>query len=145
MKTLQHKTTENINKLNLVTEYEMGNKRPKILVVEDEPLNQKIARINLETMGYDVVIANDGFEALKKFDSSYDFILMDIGLPEMDGMEVTRRIREIELSLNSHVIIIAATAFGNSYKTPCLEAGMDDFLTKPLFEEELEAVLNKYR
>ena len=145
MKTLQHKTTENINKLNLVTEYEMGNKRPKILVVEDEPLNQKIARINLETMGYEVVIANDGFEALKKFDSSYDFILMDIGLPEMDGMEVTRRIREIELSLNSHVIIIAATAFGNSYKTPCLEAGMDDFLTKPLFEEELEAVLNKYR
>ncbi|CAM4401219.1 MAG: Sensor histidine kinase RcsC [Legionellaceae bacterium] len=145
MKTLQHKTTENIIKLNLVTEYAMENKRPKILVVEDEPLNQKIARINLETMGYEVVIANDGFEALKKFDSSYDFILMDIGLPEMDGMEVTRRIREIELSLNSHVIIIAATAFGNSYKTPCLEAGMDDFLTKPLFEEELEAVLKKYR
>ncbi|CAM4374795.1 MAG: Sensor histidine kinase RcsC [Legionellaceae bacterium] len=70
---------------------------------------------------------------------------MDVGLPDMDGIEVARCIREKELSLNSHVIIIAATAFGDTVYESCIAAGMDDFLTKPLFEKELEAVLNKYR
>ncbi|CAM4396763.1 MAG: Sensor histidine kinase RcsC [Legionellaceae bacterium] len=143
------KTLENNQQINTITSQHMvmdfSMRRPKILVVEDEPLNQKVARITLDMMGYDVVVAGNGYEALNAFDESYDFILMDIGLPDIDGMEVTRRIREKELSLNSHVFIIAATASGKSFKEPCLEAGMDDFLMKPLFQEDLEAVLNKYR
>jgi CheY-like chemotaxis protein len=112
----------------------------KILVVEDNLLNQKVARIFLEDMDYQVEIAASGKEALAMFDGSYSLILMDVGLPDIDGIEITQKIRERET--NTHIPIIACTANGNIYRSKCLEAGMDGFILKPIMLDELKQILD---
>lgn len=116
----------------------------KILVVEDNPINQKVAQLFLKNLGYEADIAADGQQALAMFKHGYFLILMDVGLPDIDGLEITQRIRKIERSNGGHITIIAATANGESYRQMCLDAGMDDFMTKPILLGELEKILAKY-
>lgn len=115
----------------------------KILVVEDNIINQKVAKIMLEDLGYVVDIAASGKEALYLTAThKYTLILMDVGLPDMDGLEITRKIRAQEN--DDHIPIIACTANGDSYRDKCLQAGMDDFTLKPIMLDELKQVLAKY-
>lgn len=106
--------------------------KPKILVVEDEPINQTVVRLFLKEQGYGFDIASSGEAALTLFSNQvYAAILMDIGLPGIDGLETTRCIRALEKSCDKRIPIIACTANGLEYKPKCLEAGMDDFSVKP--------------
>lgn len=114
-----------------------------ILVVEDNQINQKIARIFLEDAGYKVDIAANGKEAISHANKKqYDLILMDIGLPDIDGIEVTKHIRKIKNS--PHVPIIALTASGEDYREKCLDAGMNDFILKPIMKDALHKAISKY-
>ncbi|MDP1834907.1 MAG: response regulator [Chlamydiales bacterium] len=119
----------------------------KILLVEDYFINQEIVQDMLELMECTVDIAEDGAEAIKKFDAkSYDLILMDIQLPEKDGYEVTRTIRTREQTEDKKpVTIVALTANAMvGDKEKCIEAGMNDYIAKPIELAILESVLKKY-
>lgn len=124
----------------------------KILLVEDNELNQEVARTILEESGLDVEIANDGLEAVEKIiaaeDDRYDIVLLDIQMPQMDGYEATKRIRAMKESIKSKIPIIAMTA--NAFdddKKRALMAGMDGHVAKPIDVSELmkalSAVLNR--
>ncbi|MCP3944933.1 MAG: response regulator [Desulfobacteraceae bacterium] len=109
-----------------------------ILLVEDNPVNQKMTCMMLSKAGYTVEVAGDGKQALELFKNTqdgYDLILMDINMPKMDGVEATRQIRSYELKFKpgTRVPILALTAnVLDDFKQKCLGAGMDDFLTKPI-------------
>jgi CheY-like chemotaxis protein len=118
----------------------------KILVVEDDPISQRVTRLMLEHHGYRVDIAQTGNIALKRFSlQQYLLIFMDMGLPDMPGTEVTQRIRYLEKQQGREPIpIIALTAHSESAKKQCLQAGMNDFMNKPLLETNLKAMLVKW-
>ncbi|OGU14695.1 MAG: hypothetical protein A2076_08285 [Geobacteraceae bacterium GWC2_53_11] len=113
--------------------------RLKILLAEDVPINQELARIMLEKSGHTVTIAANGLEAVQLFQAQqFDLIFMDMQMPEMDGLQATRTIRELETSSGRHIPIIAMTANAlESDRVKCREAGMDDFIPKPLRREIL--------
>ena len=110
----------------------------RILVVEDTEANYTVFSIFLTKAGYKVERANSGWEAIENFANS-DLILMDIGLPEIDGLETTRRIREVEKKKSlRHVPILALTAHVlPGYRESCLEAGCSGYLTKPIRRQTL--------
>jgi hypothetical protein len=114
-----------------------------ILLAEDNLVNQKLAVAILEKWGHRVVLANNGIEALAQFDRQiFDVILMDMQMPQMGGLEATRLIREQEVGTGLHTPIIAMTANAmNEDRQRCLDAGMDDYLSKPLNTEKLRALL----
>jgi CheY-like chemotaxis protein len=105
----------------------------KILLVEDNLINQKITLLTLDPLVNSIDTALNGKEALDKFGlNKYDLILMDIQMPVMNGLEAAEKIRVLESSTGSHIPIIAITAnamIGDQEK--CLSAGMDDYITKP--------------
>ncbi|MGM0667774.1 MAG: response regulator, partial [Bacteroidota bacterium] len=115
-------------------------------LVEDNVTNQKIVTISLGSKVKNIDTALDGKEALDMFGkSNYDVILMDIRLPVMDGITVSRKIRDIEASTSKHTPIIAITAnamIGD--KENCLSAGMDDYLSKPFQPQRLLDLISKY-
>ncbi len=117
----------------------------KILVVEDVEIAQKMAKITLVGLGCSVDVAEAGQKVLEMFkENEYDLIFMDIGLPDISGVEVTKEIRKIE-DKKSHVPIVALTAnCDESYKTICLEAGIDDFMLKPLTKDNALTMLDKF-
>jgi PAS domain S-box-containing protein len=122
----------------------------KILVVEDNMVNRKVAHFMLEKKGHDLTAVENGKEALNVMESKiFDLILMDIQMPVMDGFEATAAIREREKTTGTHIPIIAMTAHAmKGDREKCLEAGMDDYVTKPLNPEEVfqrieEAMQNK--
>ncbi|MBU0680966.1 MAG: cache domain-containing protein [Proteobacteria bacterium] len=104
------------------------------LLVEDDEINQKMTVRLLKKAGHTVTVAASGHQALALLAATtFDFILMDVQMPEMDGLETTALIRAKERSLGTHTPIIAFTAFAfQEDKARCLEAGMDDYLSKPL-------------
>ncbi|MGB5099930.1 MAG: response regulator [Methanothrix sp.] len=109
-----------------------------ILIVDDCEVNRKVASLMLKKLGHDVDFATNGIEAIEALEhQSYDAILMDIQMPEMDGIEATKIIRQ---RWNNRPKIIAATAQAICLDA-CLEAGVDDFLTKPLKIEKLRAAI----
>jgi len=110
-----------------------------ILLAEDNPVNQKLAVRLLEKEGHRISLANNGVEALEfSGTNGYDLILMDVQMPKMDGLESTRRIREREKSTGAHVPIIAMTAHAmQGDRERCLEAGMDDYISKPINTKQL--------
>jgi CheY-like chemotaxis protein len=115
----------------------------RVLLAEDGLVNQKVATSLLQRRGHEVVIAQNGREAVDAVSrEAFDVVLMDMLMPEMDGLEATAAIREMERHTGRHVPIIAMTA--NAMKDDrerCLEVGMDGFLTKPVKPRELyEAV-----
>ncbi len=118
----------------------------KILLVEDNLINQKVASHSIKKNGHQLDIANDGIEAVKKFeDNEYDLILMDIQMPNMNGYEATQAIRKIEQEENKKAIkIIAMTANAlKGEREKCLELGMDGYLSKPFKQEALVNVINQ--
>ena len=120
-----------------------GNLR--ILLVEDNVTNQKVALLLLKRAGYTAAVANNGVEALQALaQEMYHCILMDVQMPEMDGMEATRQIRKRWPGAHERPYIIAMTAHAiEGYRERCLEAGMDDYVTKPVRSEDLQAALNR--
>ncbi len=116
-----------------------------ILIVEDNPINQKLARRLLEKQGYSVEVADNGREAIQKWTAGvFDLILMDCQMPEMDGYEATREIRAKEAG-TKHIPIIAVTAntmLGDKEK--CLATGMDAFVPKPIKTEVLAETIEQF-
>lgn len=115
----------------------------KILLVEDSVTNQQLALGVLCKWGHSLTIANNGLEAVQAFSSGqYDVILMDVQMPEMDGLQATTRIREIELLHDGHVPIVAMTAHAmKGDREEFMRAGMDDYVTKPIRWPELRRAL----
>ncbi|MGZ4821581.1 MAG: response regulator [Terriglobales bacterium] len=118
----------------------------RILLAEDNPINRTLALRLLEKNGYRVDAADDGRQALEKWKSaSYDLILMDVQMPEMDGFEATAAIREIEKTTGAHVPIVAMTAYAlTGDKERCLAAGMDAYVSKPFRIAELLRTLQEF-
>lgn len=118
----------------------------RVLLVEDNPMNQKVARLHLEKLGCTVDIAKDGEEGVKMyFRTNYDIVFMDIQMPVMDGYEATRIIRQTCSSENRRAPIIALTANAmEGQREVCLQAGMDGYITKPLMKEDLLQVLYQW-
>lgn len=106
----------------------------KLLVVEDNPVNQKLTAIILEKAGHEIVLARNGFEAVERFkEQSFDLILMDLQMPEMDGIQATAIIRQLELDRPHRTPIIALTAHAMAgYEEICLSHGMDGYISKPV-------------
>ena len=121
----------------------LKGKALRILVAEDNLINQKLAVRILKKQGWQPVIANNGKEAVKLYEKGgFDLILMDVQMPEMDGLEATEKIRKIEGDRGSHIPIIAITA--NAFeedKKRCLAAGMDAYATKPIKIAELFGII----
>ncbi len=112
----------------------------KILVAEDNLINQKVIRSILERSAYKFEIVSNGRQVLDKLGSeNFDLILMDCQMPLVDGLQATIEIREFEAQLKKHRCpIVAITSFANDgARERCLELGMDDFLAKPFKSEEL--------
>jgi CheY-like chemotaxis protein len=115
----------------------------RILVGEDDLMNQQMVKMTLNKLGYDINICNNGKEVLEEVSvEKYDLILMDVQMPEMDGLEATRMIR---LCLTEQPVIIAMTANTlQGDREMCLAAGMDDYISKPVKIEELVDLLEKW-
>jgi signal transduction histidine kinase/DNA-binding response OmpR family regulator len=115
----------------------------RILLVEDNRVNQKLATRLLERAGHSVLVAENGREAVSAFRrEAFDLILMDVQMPEMDGLEATAAIRAAEVDAGTHVPIVAMTAHAFAEdRERCLSAGMDAFLTKPVRVAQLHEVI----
>ena len=111
----------------------------RILLAEDNVVNQKVAARVLERRGHSVTVASNGAEAVNLYGrDKFDVILMDIQMPEMNGYEATAAIRDHERTTGAHIPIIALTAHAMAGdRDRCLAAGMDDYVSKPIHLEEL--------
>ena len=139
---------ENTNKLTDDIPIETKKKKAlNILLVEDNAINQKVAIFNLRQLGHTIDLAENGLIAVEKFKANtYDFILMDIMMPGMDGLEATIKIREIEKErgVEKGISIIAMTA--NALKGDrerYIESGMDNYISKPFQQQDLKKVLDE--
>ncbi|OGT98377.1 MAG: hypothetical protein A2079_03355 [Geobacteraceae bacterium GWC2_48_7] len=135
---------------NIVTRHtiaEAASRGARILLVEDNIINQKVAQSLLNKLGYNVDLAADGQEAVRALELiNYDLVLMDCLMPEMDGFEATSVIRDQNSKVLSHdVTIIAMTANAmQGDREKCIEAGMNDYLAKPVKKDELAEILGKW-
>ncbi len=120
----------------------------KILLAEDNKINQKVAVLNLNNLGHTVEIANNGKEAVKKYaNGDYDMIFMDVQMPEMDGVEASKKIRNLEKQSGStkKIPIIAMTAnTSEDERKKYMEAGMDGYVSKPFKQKELIEIFKKF-
>ncbi len=123
------------------------SERLSILLVEDNLLNQRIVTFSLKKYNHDVVIANNGIEAIERFrEQKFHVILMDIMMPVMDGLEATIKIREEEL-LNgilkrTPIIALTANTMDND-RDKCISYGMDEFMSKPFDIEKLKTIFSE--
>jgi len=116
----------------------------KVLVVEDNKVNQQVIIIMLRHLGLNAEVVNDGIEAVEALQNKYyDLILMDWQMPRMDGLEATRRIRALSFDTKPVIIAVTANAMSGDIEK-CLEAGMDDYLSKPIRREKLASTLEKW-
>jgi two-component system sensor histidine kinase/response regulator len=141
----------------IVTQYSIREEMKhslRILLAEDNPVNQKLGKLMLTKAGYQLEVANTGQEALEKYTSvpeDFDLIFMDIQMPEMDGLEATKRIRRWEDGRRNgensehRIPIVAMTAHAmKGDREKCLDAGMDDYMTKPIKRELVFGMLKKW-
>ncbi len=128
------------------TETELTLPALRILLVEDSIANQKLAMGVLKKWGHAVTVANNGVEAVHSWASQrFDLILMDIQMPEMDGLQATAEIREREKTTGTHTPIIAMTAHAmRGDREECLAAGMDGYVSKPVRMKELQAAIRPF-
>jgi CheY-like chemotaxis protein/HPt (histidine-containing phosphotransfer) domain-containing protein len=137
-------------KARIITRHSLAEsqkRRIRILLAEDNAINRKVALKTLEKMGYRADAVSNGVEAVQALASrSYDLVLMDVQMPELDGMEATRRIRDPQSAVRDHAVpVIALTAHAMAGdREACLAAGMDDYLSKPIRPDELAAVLARW-
>ncbi|MGZ4871049.1 MAG: two-component regulator propeller domain-containing protein [Candidatus Angelobacter sp.] len=124
---------------------EQASDQLKILLAEDNLVNQSLAVRLLRKMGHQVAVAQTGKEALYSLRSEkFDLVLMDVQMPEMDGFEATREIRKSEHGRQQHIPVIAMTAHAmNGDHESCLKAGMDDYIAKPINREELRQTIER--
>ena len=117
----------------------------RVLVAEDNPVNQQVALLLLRKRGCSVVLAGDGKQALPAIGrETFDVVLMDLQMPEMDGLEATAAIRAREAVSGGHLPIIALTAHAQSGdRDKCLSAGMDGYISKPIQPHELTEAIEK--
>jgi two-component system, sensor histidine kinase and response regulator len=117
--------------------------RPHVLIVDDHPACRAICTAFCDLFDFSSETVTDGAEAVQAVTfQHFDVILMDIHMPEMDGIQATRKIRECETSTGEHIPIIAMTASAMKQdRETCLAAGMDDYLSKPISLEELRIAL----
>lgn len=136
-----------IESRQIVTRHSLreAQRRLRVLLAEDNRVNQILAKRLLEQKGHTVSLAGNGLEVLEQLETSrFDVVLMDVQMPEMDGFETTRIIREKEQSSGDHLPIIALTAHAMAGdQNRCLVAGMDLYLTKPLQSSELFAAIER--
>ncbi|MGI9648476.1 MAG: response regulator [Acidimicrobiia bacterium] len=129
----------------LVTRHWLRERRRRfhVLVADDSPTNRHLAKSLLVKRGHTVITANDGYEAVAAFEKGgIDIILMDVSMPECDGLEATGTIREREQTAGTHVPIIALTAHAmDGDRERCLQAGMDAYVSKPFNADELFATM----
>jgi CheY-like chemotaxis protein len=128
--------------------------RLHILLVEDNPINQKLARFILMKQGYHVTVAENGEEAIQVFSphpTAFDLVFMDIQMPKMNGFEATAKIREIETQCkkeqqyNGHIPIVAMTAQSmKGDREKCIAAGMDDYIAKPIKQQNVLDIIEKW-
>jgi two-component system, sensor histidine kinase and response regulator len=111
----------------------------RILLVEDNVINQKVASLMLKKKGHVVVTVNNGREAIETLaDQDFDAVLMDVQMPEMDGLQATAAIRAAEEGTDCHLPILAVTAHAmHGDREHCLDAGMDGYLSKPIQSAQL--------
>ncbi len=129
------------------SENEMQSLRPlQILLAEDGIANQKLAVGLLESWGHHVTVANDGQEAVDLWSGqSFDLILMDVQMPNLDGLDATRIIRQKEESTGAHIPIVALTAHAlKGDREKCLEVGMDRYISKPVRRHELYRAIKTF-
>ena len=129
-----------------ITQNKLGERLPlRILLAEDNPINQIVATSILDEMAYKADVAENGREVIEMLRKKpYHVIFMDMQMPEMDGLEATRRIRE-EFPADRQPVIIAMTANAmDSGKQECLAAGMNDYISKPILPETVEAALQHW-
>ena len=114
----------------------------RVLLAEDEPINQEVSRALLEVVGLQVDLAEDGVQAVEMANGTdYDLILMDMQMPKLNGVAATKAIRALPGRENTAILALTANAF-TSDRQRCLEAGMNDFITKPVDPELLfQAIL----
>lgn len=118
----------------------------RILLVEDSPINRKIALKMLTKAGYHADVANDGKEAVSLLEKQeYDIVLMDVFMPIMDGLEATRIVRDPDSKVLNHKVPIFAMTANSSDKDRkrCFDAGMDEFLTKPMRVNDIKSAIEK--
>jgi signal transduction histidine kinase/DNA-binding response OmpR family regulator len=135
----------------LITRYSLQDAREpdaslRVLLAEDNVVNQRLAVRLLEKRGHRVVVAGTGLEALKALEKeSFDVVLMDVQMPEMDGLEATAILREKEKVTGLHQAVVALTAHAmKGDREKCIEGGMDGYLTKPIRPQELDQLLEIY-
>ncbi len=141
------KSPEDQSPAPLITRHSVREamRRTNILLAEDNPVNQKLAVKVLEKMGHTVTVAENGLKVLDLLEKgAFQIILMDVQMPEMDGFEATRLIREKEKLTGGHIPIIAMTAHAmTGDREWCLAGGMDDYISKPINRNELSERIEK--
>jgi CheY-like chemotaxis protein len=127
-------------------EEEFGYRKRRVLLAEDNKVNQMLAVAILKKRGYDVSVADNGREAVDLVQrSEFDVVLMDVQMPELDGFEATGLIRAAEVETTRRLPIIAVTAHAmEGDRQRCLEAGMDDYVSKPIDPDKLEAAILRW-
>jgi CheY-like chemotaxis protein len=131
----------------VITRHSIAESRPtlRVLLAEDNPMNQQVAIAMLLSRGHLVDVVSNGREAIEAVErGAYDLILMDVQMPEMDGLEATRQIRARWPDRPVRIIGLTANAMAGD-REACLAAGMDDYVSKPIRPEELEAAIAKAR
>jgi CheY-like chemotaxis protein/HPt (histidine-containing phosphotransfer) domain-containing protein len=124
----------------------LGSRKIRVLLAEDNKVNQMLAVAILEKRGYDVSVADNGREAVDLVrHSEFDVVLMDVQMPELDGFEATAMLRAAEAETTKRLPIIAVTAHAmEGDRQRCLEAGMDDYVSKPIDPDKLEAAIQRW-
>lgn len=139
--TLQNSETANAGRLKTSR---LGEQQ-RVLVVEDNIVNQKLVAKILTKAGHEVVIASNGLAAITEYSSrKFDLILMDVQLPDMDGFQATTQIRRLDTAAGTHTRIVALTAHAlQGDKEKCLQNGMDEYLAKPIRPQQLLALVGE--